>query len=136
MSHQEVENIHVICTDPRIQKFYHDWLNENNLWGKFDTIEHENPILSFLDPQSVDIYLDRIGNYIKLHHPQKVILIDHTNCGAYHLHGYNFDDLENELIVHNKNNKHVVELITKQYPDLKVEIKIIHIDSNNQCHWL
>lgn len=135
MLHQ-VENIHVICTDPRIQKFYYDWLEANNLWGKFDTIEHENPIFSFLDPKTKGIYLERIGNYIKLHQPKKVILIDHTNCGAYSLHGYNFNDLEDELNIHNTNNKKVVELITKNYPELQVEIKTIHIDSNDHCYWL
>ncbi|GEM_PF-5435113 len=136
MSHQDVENIHIICTDPRIQKFYHDWLEQNNLWGKFDTIKHENPILSFLDPKSKDIYLERIGNYIKLHNPKKIILIDHTNCGAYNLYGYNFTDLENELSIHHVNNKKVVDLIAQSYPNFKFEIKTIIIGANDECHWL
>lgn len=59
-----------------------------------------------------------------------------TACGAYNLHGYNFTDLENELYIHNVNNKKVVDLIAQSYPDLKFKIKTIIIGANDECYWL
>jgi hypothetical protein len=134
MSHH-AEQINIICTDPRIQKLYHDWLVKNDLFGKFDTIQFENPILAFLNPTTQKAMLERIGNYIKLHNPKKVVLIDHTDCGAYKLNKYHFNDLQDELIVHAKNNLRVSDLIRKHYPQLEIEIKIIYIRSDGECTW-
>jgi len=134
MSHQ-ADFIHVICTDPRIQKLYHDYLEKNNLFGKYDTIQFENPILAFLNPTTQKAMLERIGNYIKLHNPKKVVLIDHTDCGAYKLNGYNFTDQKEELHQHDINNSNVKMIIEGHFPELKVEIKTIMIDTDGNCSW-
>jgi hypothetical protein len=135
MSHQ-AEQINVICTDPRIQKFYYEkYIVINNLFGKFDTIEFENPILAFLNPSTQTAMLERIGNYIKLHNPKKVVLIDHTDCGAYKLNDYKFTDQKDELNQHNINNTNVKMIIEGHFSELKVEIRTIMIDKNDNCSW-
>ncbi len=134
MSHQ-AEQINIICTDPRIQKIYHDWLVKNDLFGKFDTIQFENPILSFLNPTTQQAMLDRIGAYIKLHGPHTVVLIDHFDCGAYKLSGYSFVDFTAEAKKHEENNKLVKEIIQNTYPQLKVDIKYINI-TGDSCEWI
>lgn len=134
MSHQ-ADFIHVICTDPRIQKLYHDWLVTNDLFGKFDTIQFENPILAFLNPNTQIVMLDRISVYIKLHNPHKVIFIDHFDCGAYKLFGFVFTDFSSEIKKHVENNNIVKDIIIKSFPQLEVEIKYINL-TGNQCEWL
>jgi len=134
MSHQ-VDFIHVICTDPRIQKLYHEWLVKNDLMGKYDTIQFENPILSFLNPTTQQAMLDRIGAYIKLHGPHTVVLIDHFDCGAYKLSGYSFSGFKEEVRQHKANNDIVKNLIKKNYPELTIEIRYIVINHTG-CVWL
>jgi hypothetical protein len=104
----------------------------NDLFGKFDTIQFENPILAFLNSTTQKAMLERIGNYIKLHNPKKVVIIDRTDCGAYKLNGYNFKE---EMDIHYDNNYKVSNLILDAFPQLDVEIKTIIIESDH-CSWL
>jgi len=130
----EAEQINIICTDPRIQRFYYDYLIKEDLFGKFDSVVFENPILAFLNPATQVSMMERIGNYIKLHNPKKVVIIDHTDCGAYKLNGYNFKDSKEEIDIHYNNNNKVSNLILDAFPQLDVEIKIIVIEGD-RCSW-
>ncbi len=134
MSHQ-AEFIHLICTDPRIQKIYHDYLVENDLFGRFDTIEYENPILDFLDENKAAAMVERIKLYVKLHGAQTLVLFDHFDCGAYKESGYRFMDERHEQQVHQENNARVIKFLEENLPEMKVEVKYIKIDHNGQCSW-
>src|SRR3990172_3473964 len=116
MSHN-AKYIHIICTDPRIQKIYHGYLVENNCFGHFDSIQYENPILDFLNPD-------------------KVALFDHLDCGAYQKNGYVFNDFEHELAVHRENNEKVKEIIKNHLPNFEVTVKYIAIDKTGECRLL
>ena len=134
MSHQ-AKFIHIICTDPRIQKIYHDYLVTNNLFGKFDTIEYENPMLDFLNAEKLEEMIKRIKLYVKLHGADTIVLFDHFDCGAYKEHGYNFSDEEDEYQTHLENNSQILAVLKERLPEMKAEIKYIKIDHDGQCSW-
>ncbi len=134
MSHQ-VKFIHLICTDPRIQKIYHNYLLAKGLFGKFDTIEHENPILDFLDERKLPGMIERIKAYRQLHGASKIVLFDHFDCGAYKLSGYKFKSEEAELDQHKQNNRLAVEIIKKYFPDMEIEVRYIRIKEDGSCEW-
>lgn len=131
----KVKFIHIICTDPRIQKIYHDYLVDNNLFGEFDTIEYENPILDFLHPEKLTNMIERIKIYRELHGADSIKFFDHFGCGAYEKSGYKFKNFNKEKEIHRKNNKRVKEILKKEFPDMEVEFKYIKIDEK-KCTWL
>jgi hypothetical protein len=134
MSHQ-AKFIHIICTDPRIQKIYHDYLIANNLFGRFDTIEYENPMLDFLKPEKLEEIIKRIKLYVKLHGADTIVLFDHFDCGAYKEHGYNFSNEQDEYQAHLENNSQILSVLEERLPEMKAEIKYIQINHDGQCSW-
>ncbi len=134
MSHK-IKFINIICTDPRIQKIYHDYLVENNLFGNYDTIEYENPILDFLDQDKLAKIIERIKIYRQLHGADTLVLFDHFDCGAYKVSGYKFIDEKDEQQVHQGNNNKVIEAIKRDLPDMEVIVKYINIKTDGSCEW-
>ena len=120
--------IHIICTDPRIQKIYFNYLKKNKLFGKNDTIEYENPILDFVDEARRVKMIERIKAYRQLHGADTVVLFDHFDCGAYKLNGYKFVDFEKEQQIHQQNNRQALQVIKENFPDMKVKVKYIKIN--------
>ena len=134
MSHQ-VKFIHIICTEPRIQKIYHNYLADNDLFGNYDTIQYENPILDFTEEAKQIKMIARIKAYRKLHGAKTIVLFDHFDCGAYKLSGYRFDDENGEIRIHQLNNNQAVKIIKKNFPDMEVQIKYIKINLDASCEW-
>jgi hypothetical protein len=130
-----VKYIHIICTDPRIQKLYHDYLAGHDLFGEFDTIQYENPVLDFLNAKSLDKIIERIKTYRELHGAKSIVIFDHFDCGAYKKGGYKFKNIEEERQLHEQNNRRAVEQITKYFPDMEIVIKYIMIDREDNCRW-
>jgi Zn ribbon nucleic-acid-binding protein len=135
MSHQ-VDEIHILCTEPRLQKFYHDYLTERGCWGKFDTIQYENPLLDFLQPEKRAAMFQRLQAYLQLHGAHKIILFDHLDCGAYKLAGYKFSSAKEEIEEHKQNNEQIVQLLKERMPELEIEVKIINLAPDGNCRWL
>ncbi len=134
MSHK-IKFINIICTDPRIQKIYYNYLMKNNLFGNYDTIEYENPILDFLDQDKLTKIIERIKIYRQLHGADTLVLFDHFDCGAYKVSGYKFVDKNDEQQVHQSNNNKVIEAIKRELPDMEVIVKYINIKTDGSCEW-
>ena len=134
MSHK-IKFINIICTDPRIQKIYHDYLVENNLFGDYDTIEYENPILDFLDEKKLVKMIKRIKVYRQLHGADTIVLFDHFDCGAYKVGGYKFVNFKKEQQIHQQNNQQAVQVIKENFPDMEVVVKYIDIRDDDSCEW-
>lgn len=131
----KTEFIHIICTEPRIQKLYHDYLAGNNLFGNYDTIQYENPILDLLHPNKSDKIIERIKLYQELHGPNKIILFDHLDCGAYEKGGYKFNSFEEEVLKHQENNEKAKMIIQRELPEMEVEFKYIKINKGGEAEW-
>lgn len=58
----------------------------------------------------------------KLHPLEKIILVNHSNCGAYRLSGITFDDPEKEEEFHRKELKRAAAVVKNVLPSVKVEV--------------
>ena len=61
-----------------------------------------------------------------LHHIEKVVLLDHLDCGAYKTFCPGFKNEQEERELHVKELKIAAEKIREKFPDLKVVCKIIY----------
>ena len=71
--------------------------------------------------------LDHIGISIKLHQINKVILLDHLDCGAYKTFCPDLKK-EDEYEEHKKNLKLAKEMINEAFPSITVKTWILHLD--------
>ncbi len=131
-----VKYLHLICTEPRIKKIYHDFLVNNNLFGNFDTIQFANPILALSLPDSRLLVLKMIEDIINMHSNSEIVLFDHLDCGAYKSHFKKFADIEDELKKHKQINEEVIELLRLKFPNVKIDFKMIKIFQDNSCDWI
>jgi carbonic anhydrase len=78
--------------------------------------------------KTVNDHIDLAKN---LHHIEKIIIIDHMNCGAYKIF-YNKPNIsvEEELALHKENFNKFKNLINDLYPELKVLTYLMGIDGN------
>lgn len=130
----QIKYLHLICTEPRIQKFYHDYLQKNNLFGQFDTIQFPNPILALALADSRLPTLKKVEDIISMHGNTNIVLFDHLDCGAYK-QKFRFKDLDEEIKKHNEINDAVRQLLSKSLPNVKVNLKIIKINNDGSCQW-
>ena len=71
--------------------------------------------------------LDHIGISIKLHQINKVILLDHLDCGAYKTFCPDLKK-EDDYNEHKKNLKLAKEMINEAFPSITVKTWILHLD--------
>lgn len=67
----------------------------------------------------------------KLHPLEKVILVNHSNCGAYQLSGITFNDAKVEEEFHRKELKKAAAVVKNMLPSLKIEIH--YFSKSEQC---
>jgi carbonic anhydrase len=80
----------ITCIDFRFQKNIKAYLEQEGLLGEADIISiagAAHDIATPLNKESQDYLMGQVGASISLHHPQKIILIDHQDCGMYNLSG-------------------------------------------------
>ena len=66
-----------------------------------------------------------------LHHIEKVVLLDHLDCGAYKTFAPGFSGEEEEREIHLKQLETAAKKIKEKFPDLKVVCKIMHHKQRN-----
>ncbi len=73
-------------------------------------------------------FWDHLDVALKLHHVQKVVILDHKDCGAYRVvFERDFKDGE-ELAIHREQQGKLRDAIKAKYPELTVETLIMDLD--------
>ena len=119
------------CIDPRFQSRVYKYLKTKNLIGKYSSftiagagigVTHEK----FKKWHST--FWDNLNTSIKLHKINKLIVINHTDCGAAKIANkekkFNLS-IENKM--HKLSFKNIKNKLKKKHPKLKVKFKIIPI---------
>ena len=119
------------CIDPRFQSRVYKYLKTKNLIGKYSSftiagagigVTHEK----FKKWHST--FWDNLNTSIKLHKINKLIVINHTDCGAAKMANkekkFNLS-VENKM--HKLSFKNIKNKLKKKHPKLKVKFKIIPI---------
>lgn len=75
-----------------------------------------------------DAAMSHIGLSKKLHDIKKLIIMNHTDCGAYGGRAAFDGDTELEAVKHRGDLKKAAEIVSEEYPDLGVFLVLVHID--------
>ena len=128
MSHTRKLSIVLLCIDYRFWPQALPILKEK--YGDFDLIEiagSSKNLTSPLEEEDKVTLLENIGISIKLHHPHKLILTNHTDCGAYG-GSKKFKSNNEELEFHKEELRKAKKIITETFPDLSVETELFTLN--------
>jgi|SRR3989344_943347 len=114
MNDHTAESIIVTCIDFRLQEYINNWITQNFQPKTFDRVALVGGV------KNLEIILGQIDISVKLHHIQKVVLINHEDCGAYGEAGTSQK--------HSEDLKTAKAKIKAIYPDLEVETYYLHLD--------
>jgi carbonic anhydrase len=106
--------IAITCIDFRFQDRIENWLKENLGPDEYDRVALAGGVFDFY------VILKQVEISSKLHDIQKVILMNHEDCGAYGAAG-TFERHQQDLIEAEKK-------IERLFPELDVETYFLHLD--------
>lgn len=122
MSHKHVcSTIIFKCIDFRLQTETRRWLHENNLAGDCDVVSlaGSSKGLSENEMSIVNLLIKQIEISHDLHGAKQVILIHHSDCGAYK-RSYSFANENEERIKQIHDMRKSEEIIKNNFPDMTV----------------
>lgn len=123
----------IICIDFRFQRNIQTYLEQEGLLGAVDIISvagAAHDIATPMQKESQDYLMSQVGASISLHHPEKVILIDHQDCGMYNLSGKIPQGLafDNDLERHRAYLQSAKQRIQEAYSNIPVELVFAGLD--------
>ncbi|MFH1253523.1 MAG: carbonic anhydrase [Candidatus Uhrbacteria bacterium] len=118
------------CMDFRLQKAIDEWLEENNLPGDCDMISVAGAGKDILiNPEgfvATQVVLSK-----KLHDTKTILLMHHTDCGAYGGHAA-FESLEAEKAFQINEMNKIKTIIQSQNSELAVKMLLAEIDADGK----
>ncbi|MFA5080593.1 MAG: carbonic anhydrase [Candidatus Paceibacterota bacterium] len=122
MSHQ-CNNVMLKCMDFRLQNKTLSWIKENYYFGDCDVISNAGSGKALVDgtPEVKEFILNEIGISYERHGAKNVILVHHSDCGAYK--SYNFANIEEEKTKQIEDMRKEETIIKEKFPDVTI-IKI------------
>lgn len=121
------------CMDFRLMKHTARYMQSRRLTNKYDHIMLAGAALGALTdkfPAWNQTFWDHLGVAIDLHKIQRVMLLDHRDCGAYKvILGEDFaKDPPKETAIHATHLRRLSKMIQEKYPALKVELLLMALD--------
>ena len=116
------------CIDFRLGQPIKKYLEGQNLLGDADIVAVAGAAKNLVSPASQaesDFVMKQIEISRRLHHIQEIILINHTDCGAY---GGNDELVASDL-------PESAAKINEKFPDLKIKMVLAKIDSQNNINF-
>ena len=120
------------CIDPRFQKPVYNYLKKKKLTGKFSAFTIAGAAVGVTHNKFKKwhkTFYDNLGTSIQLHKIEKLIVINHKDCGAAKIaNGKKKFSIENEKKIHKESFSKIKKQIKKKFPKLKVELNLISLD--------
>jgi hypothetical protein len=110
------------CIDYRFIEKNHKFLKDNFRNTFFDHFSLAGSSLGFNNNKNWRrTCIDNINLAIKLHNIKKIVILEHSNCGAY-IETYNDlrNDIDKEKLYHIANIKKCVNVLKRIYPGIKI----------------
>ena len=121
------------CIDPRFQKPVYNYLKKKKLTGKFSAFTIAGAAVGVTHNKFKKwhkTFYDNLGTSIQLHKIEKLIVINHKDCGAAKIaNGKKEFSPVNEKKIHKESFSKIKKQIKKRFPKLKVELNLISLDS-------
>ncbi len=121
------------CIDPRFQHLVQNHLQKKKLIGKYSAFTIAGAAVGVTHnkfKQWHKTFYDNLGTSIQLHKIEKLIVINHKDCGAAKIANGNKEfSPVNEKKIHKESFSKIKKQIKKRFPKLKVELNLISLDS-------
>ncbi len=137
MSHQ-CKALVIHCLDFRLGKAIKKYLEEKNLLGDCDIISVAGAAKNLSSPEKEserDFLFKQIDISQNLHRVSEIILINHTDCGAYGGSSA-FRSKEEERRKYFEDMGRAAKIILEKYPELNVKTILADIDENGVIAFL
>jgi carbonic anhydrase len=126
------------CIDFRFISIEQNFLNQQ-LGGQYDLLTLAGASLAltgFPHDAEATTFWDQLELSRELHHIEKVIILDHQDCGAYaaKIDKNLSQDPQREWGVHRQYLEQAKQEIKQRYPQLSVELYFIGLDGNIKFH--
>ena len=121
------------CIDPRFQPLVYNYLKKKKLTGKYSAFTIAGSAIGVTHDKFKkwhSVFIENLSTSIKLHKIEKLIVINHTDCGAAKIaNGKKEFSPVNEKKIHKESFSKIKKQIKKRFPKLKVELNLISLDS-------
>ena len=121
------------CMDPSFQHLVHNYLKKKKLTGKYSAFTIAGAAVGVTNSKFKkwhNTFYDNLATSIQLHKIEKLIVINHKDCGAAKIaNGKKEFSPENEKNIHQDSFSKLKKEIKKRFPKLKVELNLIALDS-------
>ena len=121
------------CMDPRFQHLVYNHLKKKKLIGKFSAFTIAGAAVGVTHNKFKKwhkTFYDNLGTSIQLHKIEKLIVINHKDCGVAKIaNGKKEFSPENEKKIHKESFSKIKKQIKKRFPKLKVELNLISLNS-------
>ena len=121
------------CMDPRFQHLVHNHLKKKKLTGKYSAFTIAGAAVGVTHKkfkQWHKTFYDNLATSIQLHKIEKLIVINHKDCGATKIaNGKKNFTPANEKKIHQESFTIIKKQIKNRFPKLKVELNLMSLDS-------
>ena len=121
------------CMDPRFQHLVHSYLKKQKLIGKYSAFTIAGAAVGVTHNKFKKwhkTFYDNLSTSIKLHQIEKLIVINHKDCGAAKIvNGKKAFNITNEQNIHKESFSKLKKEIKKRFPKLKVELNLMSLKS-------
>ena len=121
------------CMDPRFQHLVYNHLKKKKLIGKYSAFTIAGAAVGVTHNKFKKwhkTFYDNLSTSIKLHQIEKLIVINHKDCGAAKIvNGKKAFNITNEQKIHKESFSKLKKEIKKRFPKLKVELNLMSLKS-------
>jgi carbonic anhydrase len=121
------------CIDPRFQYLVYNYLKKKKLTRKYSAFTIAGAAVGVTHSKFKkwhNTFYDNLATSIQLHKIEKLIVINHKDCGAVKIaNGKKKFSLENEKKIHQESFNKLKKKIKIRFPELKIELYLIALDS-------
>tara|TARA_B100001173_G_scaffold280756_1_gene264425 strand:- start:86 stop:499 length:414 start_codon:yes stop_codon:yes gene_type:complete len=121
------------CIDPRFQHLVHNYLKKQKLSEKYSAFTIAGAAIGVTHNKFKKwhkTFYDNLSTSIKFHEIEKLIVINHKDCGAAKIaNGKKVFNIINEKKIHKDSFSKLKKKIKKRFPRLKVDLNLMSLES-------
>ncbi len=120
------------CMDPRFQPKVYKYLKGKKLTGKYSSFTIAGAAIGVTAKKFKkwhSTFFDNLSTSIKLHKINKLIVINHQDCGAAKIiNGNKKFNILIEKKIHKDSFRKIKKIINKKFPNLKISFKVLKLN--------